>query len=166
MTNAEKYKTELKSLNRDTAMFERWGFDKRRKVFTSCGCIYCKDCAMHDIAENERKIYSKCNHARMTWMLSEYVEPIELTELEYNILKFLADNTKHMYIARDKKGSLYLYDTEPRKNNIDDWWIGKGVTSLTPFNKLFKFIKWKDKEPRAIKDILKRCEVKDCVIVR
>lgn len=166
MINAEKFKKELRNINRDTVMFERWGFDKKTNKFTPCGCIYCRNCVMHDIEKNERKNYVGCNHARMKWLLSEYVEPIILTELEYNILKFLKDETKHLYIARDKKGSLYLYDFEPRKSDIDNWWIGKGTTPLEPFNKLFKFIKWEDEEAYAIGDILKHCEVEGCMVVR
>lgn len=119
MINAEKYKKELRNVNRDTVMFERWGSDKRTKAFTPCGCIYCKNCVMHDLKneEDERKNYVGCNHARMKWLLSEYVEPIMLTELEYRMLKFIADNTRHVYIARDKRGGLFLYDTEPKKIN-------------------------------------------------
>lgn len=166
MINAEKYKDLLKKSNRDTTMFERWGVDKRTNAIEPCGCLFCKNCVMHSIEVNESRNYSGCNHARMTWLLSEYVEPITLTELEYNILKFLADDTKHMYIARDKKGSLYLYDMEPRKSENEDWWIGKGNTVFTPFNKLFGFIKWEDEKPYSIKEILKHCEVKNCMIVR
>lgn len=161
MINAEKYKKELRNVNRDTTMFERWGFDKKTNKFRPCGCIYCKGCAMYDLKdeEDERKNYVGCNHARMRWLLSEYEEPITLTELEYKILKFLADNTKHMYIARDKKGTLYLYDVEPRKNKIDAWWIGKGATLLNAFDKLFRFVKWEDEEAYPIKEILKHCRV-------
>ena len=54
-----------------------------------------------------------------------------------------------------KKGSLYLYDAEPRKNDLWD-----GATRLIAFNKLFQFIKWEDTEPRAIKDILDNCIIK------
>lgn len=167
MINAEKFKKELRNVNMDTVMFERWGFDKRTKTFTPCGCIYCKNCAMNELKDKQgEKDYVGCNHARMTWLLSEYVEPITLTELEYNILKFLKDETKHLYIARDKKGNLYLYDFEPRKSIEDEWWFGKGAIPLTPLNKLFKFIMWEDKEAYAIGDILKRCEVKDRMITR
>lgn len=167
MINAEKFKKELRNINMDTTLFERWSFDKRTKKFTPCGCIYCKDCAMNELKDKQgEKDYVGCNHARMTWLLSEYVEPIILTELEYSILKFIKDETRHLYIARDKKGSLYLYDFEPHKSDVDEWWIGKGAALLAPFNKLFQFIKWEDKEAYAIGDILKRCEAKDCMIVR
>lgn len=160
MINAEKYKKQLRSVNRDTAMFERWGFNKRKKTFTPCGCIFCKECAMNELKEKqEEKDYVGCNHARITWLLSEYVEPIILTELEYNILKFIADNTSNIYITRTKTGNIFLHGGKPKKDKVNELWIGEHPTSLIPFNKLFKFIVWEDEDPRAIKDILKNCEV-------
>ena len=108
MINAEKYKEQFRKANRDTVMFENWGFDNITKTFRQCGSMFCKNCVMNDIEKNERKNYVSCNHARMTWLLSEYVEPILLTELEYNILKFIKDNTKISYIARDKDGTLFF----------------------------------------------------------
>lgn len=160
MINAEKYKKDLRAVNRNTAYYERWGVNKKTNSFVPCGCLFCKDCVMYDLKDNkDEKNYVGCNHARITWMLSEYVEPIKLTETEYTILKFLADNTKHMYIARDRKGSLYLYDIEPRKSDTEDWWIGHGATQFIPFNKLFKFITWEDGKAYSIKEILKHCHV-------
>ena len=159
MINAEKYKEQLRKANIDTVMFENWGFDNITKTFRQCGCMFCKKCVMNDIEKNERKNYVGCNHARMTWLLSEYVEPILLNELEYNIIKFIKDNTKISYIARDKDGTLFLYDSEPHKSKANDWWLGKGSTPFTPFNKMFSFIKWEDEEPYSISDILKNCRV-------
>ena len=34
-------------------MFERWGFDKRTNTFHQCGCIYCKNCVMYDMEDEE-----------------------------------------------------------------------------------------------------------------
>ena len=167
MINAEKFKKELRNINRDTTMFERWGIDKRTNKFHPCGCIYCKDCVMHDLRDEEdQKNYVGCNHARMAWLLSEYEEPIMLTELEYNILKYIADNTRHIYIARDKRGSLYLYDNEPKKSETNEWWVGRGTTPITPFNKLFRFIMWEDEKAYTINYILKHCIVDGCMVVR
>ena len=100
------------------------------------------------------------------WLFEEYKEPpIKLTELEYNILKFIKDNTKSSYIARDKEGILFLYDYEPYKSKGNDWWVGKGSTPFTPFNKIFRFIMWEDEKPYAINDILNHCRVFDDNIV-
>lgn len=151
MLNAEKYKDELKSLN-DVDKLWYSAFDKRNMTFGSCLDVKCENCAF-----NGRK---GCNNARYNWLLSEYIENIEISEFEYKILKYLADKTRHMYIARDKSGSLYLYDSEPCKSNTKNLWIGKGTPQLTPFNKLFKFITWEDDKPTSIKDVLDNCIIK------
>lgn len=149
MLNAEKYKDELKSLN-DVDKLWYSAFNKYNMTFGSCLDVKCKNCAFNG--------GKGCNNARYNWLLSEYIEPIEVSKFEYNILKYLADETRHMYIARDKKGSLYLYDVEPIKSDL--WWNGKGATQFIIFNKLFQFIKWEDTEPIAIKDILDNCIIK------
>lgn len=162
MTNAERYKDLLRKLYNSK---ERWAIEKDTNKFAPCSEMGCSNCVLYDLSEEDHNYYIGCSHARTKWMLSEYEEPITLTELEYKILKFLADNTKHMYIARDKKGTLYLYDVEPRKNKIDAWWIGKGATLLNAFDKLFRFVKWEDEEAYPIKEILKHCRVIDENIV-
>lgn len=149
MLNAEKYKDELKSLNEVDKLWYS-AFNKRNMTFGSCLNVKCENCAFNG--------GKGCNNARYNWLLSEYIEPIEVSEFEYNIFKYIADETRYMYIARDKKGSLYLYDAEPRKG--DFWWSGNGATQFIVFNKLFQFIKWEDTEPIAIKDILDNCIIK------
>ena len=58
------------------------------------------------------------------WLFEEYKEPVKLSRLEHDILKYLSDNTRHMYIIRNKDGKLFLYDTEPKKNQIQ-WLVGR-----------------------------------------
>lgn len=149
MINAEKYKDELKSLNEVDKLWYS-AFNKRNMTFGSCLDVKCENCAFNG--------GKGCNNARYNWLLSEYIEPIEVSEFEYNILKYLADETRYMYVARDKKGSLYLYDAEPIKGDL--WWRGNGATQFIAFNKVFQFIKWEDAEPIAIKDILDNCIIK------
>lgn len=151
MLNAEKYKDELKSLN-DVDKLWYSAFNKRNMTFGSCLDVECENCAFNG--------GKGCNNARYNWLLSEYVEPIEVSEFEYNILKYLADETRYMYLARDKKGSLYLYDSEPIKEDSKKWWIGRGATQFTAFNKSFQFIKWDVNKQISIKDILDNCIIK------
>ena len=150
MLNAEKYKDELKSLNDEDKLWCS-AFDKHNMTFGSCLNVKCENCAFDG--------GKGCNNARYNWLLSEYVEPILLTELEYNILKFITDNTSNMYISRTKTGNIFLHRGKPKKDKVNGLWIGEYPTSLIPFNKLFKFITWEDEEPRAINDILDNCEV-------
>ena len=93
------------------------------------------------------------------WLCEEYKEPVKLSKLEYDILKYLSDNTVHMYIVRDGNGNICLYDAEPKKSGNGDWWVGRGVHGMVMFDKLFQFIKWEDSTPTLIKDVLENCEV-------
>lgn len=95
------------------------------------------------------------------WLCEEYKEPVKLSKLEYDILKYLSDNTVHMYITRDGNGNIFLYDVEPEKSKSAPWWTGRGMCQMTMFNKLFQFVQWKDEEPKSIKKILNNCEVSD-----
>lgn len=93
------------------------------------------------------------------WLCEEYKEPIKLSKLEYDILKYLSGNTRHMYIARNENGALYVFDVEPVKNNFNNLWTGRGASWLGVFNKLFQFVQWEDSEPTAIEYVLNNCEV-------
>ncbi len=152
MINAEKFKDELKSLN-DADKLWCSGFDEYNMTFDGCINMKCENCAFN--------VGKGCNNARYNWLLSEYKKPIILIELEYDILKFIADNTSNMYITRTKVGNIYLHKSKPKKDKVNGLWISEYPTSLIPFNKLFKFITWEDKEPYSINDILKNCRVID-----
>lgn len=93
------------------------------------------------------------------WLCEEYKEPVKLSKLEYDILKYLSDNTVHMYIVRDGNGNIFLYDEEPQKSESSPWWTGRGMCHMGMFNKLFQFIQWGDSEPTSIEYVLKNCEV-------
>ena len=76
MINAEKYKDELKSLN-DKDKLWCSAFDKRNMIFDSCLNVKCENCAFN--------CGEGCNNGRYNLLLSEYKNPIILTELEYKI---------------------------------------------------------------------------------
>lgn len=150
MLNAEKYRDKLLKFieERDVGSFS---FSKGEEgKFWQCGGRRCSECGM-------TKEGSNCSLARIKWLLSEYKEPIKLTKLEYDILKYISDNTKYLYITRDRCNGLFLYGMEPSKG--DGCWNGKSYAGMTAFNKLFQSIQWKDKQPTSIKDMLDNCEV-------
>ena len=150
MLNSEKYKDELKSLNDEDKLWCS-AFDKHNMTFGSCLNVKCENCAFNG--------GKGCNNARYNWLLSEYIEHIDVSEFEYNILKYLADNTKYMYIARDKSGFLGVYHSKPDKLN-NSWGSYNSIGDLNLFNELFQFVKWSDEKPYAIKDILDNCIIK------
>lgn len=159
MLNAEKFKAQLLKFveeNHDSL----FGLDKNSEPI-SCTVSRCNNCQFGFKKSKYVEGYS-CSAAKIKWLLSEYKEPVKLTRLEYDILKYLSDNTKHMYIVRDGNGDICLYDAEPKKSENGDWWVGRTVHGgMVMFNKLFQFVQWKDSTPTPIKDVLKNCEVVD-----
>lgn len=158
MLNAEKHRDQLLKFveeNHDSL----FGIDKNSEPI-SCAVSRCNNCQFGFKKNNYIEGYS-CSAAKMKWLLSEYKEPVKLSRLEHDILKYLSDNTRHMYIIRNKDGKLFLYDTEPKKIKYNGWWEGRGVHGMVMFNKLFQFVQWSDEEPTSIKEVLENCEVVD-----
>lgn len=153
MLNAEKYKNEiLETIDG----FENYGVTERNQIIMceENGCCICQFCKDHFCD----------NKAKTRWLLSEYKEKIILFELEYVILKFI-HKEGFKYIARDKDGNLFAFRFKPKKSgDIWDCDIKYNISyanDLIIFNKLLKFVKWEDTEPRSIEELLQNCEVKD-----
>ena len=146
MINAEKFKKEILAMMDKN---DRFAIDNKN-VLRKCGDLKCSECLFGE---------GLCYFERMKWLLSEHKEPIKVSKLEYDILKYLSDNTVHMYIVRDGNGNICLYDAEPKKSGNGDWWVGRGAHGMVMFDKLFQFIKWEDSTPTLIKDVLENCEV-------
>lgn len=153
MLNAEKWKKEILDITEGGYYFAV--SKDRQNIARSCDGLKCKNCIFDEEDDHD----CGCNFSRMKWMLSEYKEHIKLTRLEYDILKYLSDNTKHMYIVRNKDGKLCIFDFEPVKNKVNDWWSGRYMYGMVMFNKLFQFVQWEDSTPTLIKDVLENCEV-------
>lgn len=151
MLNAEKNKEKILDLTEGGYYFAVRKDGKN--IARSCDGLKCEDCIFDEEED------CGCSFSRMKWMLSEYREPIKLSRLEYDILKYLSDNTKHMYIVRNKDGKLCIFDFEPVKNKVNDWWSGRYMYGMVMFNKLFQFVQWKDSTPTSIKEVLENCEV-------
>lgn len=147
MLNAEKFKKEIKAITDKDNDFAIMA-DNPTVIEICNESVRCRSCLFYK---------GKCNVNRMRWLLSEYTEPIKLTKLEYDILKHLSDNTKYLYITRDRCNGLFLYGMEPTKG--DGYWSGKYYAGMSAFNKLFQFIQWEDEKPTSIKEVLENCEV-------
>lgn len=150
MLNAEKYRNKLLKFieEKDVGSFS---FSKGEEgKFWQCGGRRCSECGLS-------KEGSSCSLKRVKWLLSEYEEPVRLTKLEYDILKYISDNTKYLYITRDDCNGLFLYGIEPTKG--DGCWYGKYYAGMAAFSKLFQFVQWSDEKPTSIKEVLDNCEV-------
>lgn len=148
MLNAERFKKEI--LENSNAVFD-FSMSKDKHTIKKCLGV-CDDCFFHEAGDH-------CSNIKVKWLLSEYKESIKVSKLEYDILKYLSDNTRHMYIARNENGALYVFDVEPVKNKVNNLWTGRGASWLGVFNKLFQFVQWEDSKPTSIEDVLNNCEV-------
>lgn len=86
------------------------------------------------------------------------LKPSLLTEDERAILRNL--DKKYDFIARDEDGDLHIFSKKPEKE-VDEWNVC-GIMNyeiFSMFNDIFQFIKWNDKEPYNIEELLKgECE--------
>lgn len=149
MINAEKFKEEILAVKNKGDDF---ALDKDNQI-RCCENLKCENCAFDNNV--------MCSYYRMNWLLSEYKEPVKLTEIEYYILKWAKENTGFKYLVRLKNGNLCAYSEKPFKDNQHRVWANKeNVNSrLSMFNDLFEFINCEDSEPTSIEDVLNNCEV-------
>ncbi len=150
MLNAERFKEEINKHNNEFGLADN--------NIVDCGTLGCRNCRFSRL-NNSYGVIIMCSTRKVKWLLSEYKEPVKLTRFEYDILKYLSDNTKYMYIVRDGNGNIFLYDEEPQKSESAPWWTGRGMCHTSLFNKLFQFVQWEDSTPTLIKDVLENCEV-------
>ena len=91
------------------------------------------------------------------WLpLWERRETPRLTNDEIAILRNI--DKIYIWIARDKNGILYIYDSVPEKRGNYKWSRDTLhvdiLSNLSLFSHMFNFIKWTDDEPYNINDLL------------
>lgn len=134
MTNFEKYHEEM--------IEKKYRAVKDGKPI-SCKSAGCSECELYD--ED-----STCTYSLLKWLAKEYKEPkLKLTEKEMYLCKSLSSG----YIVRDMNGDLYFYASKPGKG-VYAWWCGNGEICRLPLIPWFSFIKWEDKEPHSIEEML------------
>ena len=101
------------------------------------------------------KVYKDYTCKELLWERKE--KPV-LTDDEKVILRNI--NKAFKYIARDRGDSLFVYTSKPIKKR-NDWkfnYIDENLkdewSAITIYNHLFQFIRWDDKEPYLIEDLL------------
>ena len=159
MTNYEKFKDELIPMFANQERVALAG-----GVPKSCSEATCQRCEFNNFG------YS-CKDSRERWLNAEYVEPPQLTKQEMAFL--VALNPSFQYVARDKRGELTFFRTKPEINPFLEKWSVCVQQYETPhlsdfaqhcmsfmkdqnlFAFRFDFIKWGDKEPWSIKELLK-----------
>lgn len=92
------------------------------------------------------KVYEDYTCEKLVWKRKDF----KLTEDEKTILRNIGE---YKYIARDETGDLFVYYEKPEKDLAGEYWYGAS-SSFNVFDHLFKFIKWEDKDPYLISDLL------------
>lgn len=151
MINAEKYRKEI--LNNYS------GFSVIDSHIDDCESILCESCLFSNSKNDDG--YLTCINRKVKWLLSEYKEPVKLTEIEYYILKYVKENTEFKYLVRLENGNLCAYFKKPFKDKQHRVWANKENVNerLSMFNDLFEFINCEDSEPTSIQEVLSNCEV-------
>ena len=66
------------------------------------------------------------------------------------------------WVARDEKGSLYMYSAKPKK--MSDFWHAQGVGYMKLDDSLFPEVQWSDEEPKKIKlSIMEKSKIKSAL---
>lgn len=148
MLNAEKYKNEI--LEKSNVVFD-FSISKDRHTIEKCFGV-CDNCIFCNMGEH-------CSNVKVKWLLSEYKEPVKVSSLEHELLKYWYESgCCYRYIARDSSGNLFLYVRRPTKK-AEVWASIEWHKFISDFNDLFKFVKWEDEEPTSIDYVLNNCEV-------
>ena len=166
MTNYEYYKDEIMAIIEDGYSL---AVNKNTEKPCACQDILCGECLLwRDIMPCTS---ASCRHNRKKWLNSEY-KPVAPT-ITVDEKSLLAMLNKNAWIARDSKeadNSLFIYLAKPIKVQIS-WAISEArnyaglvfdlknpmfrdLTILNYDNINFDFIKWEDKEPWQVKDLL------------
>lgn len=154
MLNAEKYRSQiLEFIDKEKTMYFSFKNDNAN-MFNQCcetNCYYCALCSGDSTKE-------PCTITRIKWLLSEYKEPVKLTELEHGILEYLLEKKQYRFVVRERNDCLYIYKSKPKKE-ADSWESLSLNNELGLFNNLFQFVQWEDSEPTSIEYVLNNCEV-------
>lgn len=148
MLNAERFKEEINKHNNEFGLADN---------IVDCGALDCRNCRFSRLNNSDDEIIM-CSTRKVKWLLSEYKEPVKITKLEYELLKWLIDKD-YKYIARDSGGGLYAYYKQPSKSERIWGSVYGNHFSICDFRYLFQFIEWEDEEPTSIKEVLENCEV-------
>lgn len=128
--------------------------------------VYARDICKYNMdimsKANIKQCMDKGNDFKWIYNLDELepLEPIEVTFLDYKMLKFIQKQGAK-YICRDKSGLIILCREEPYiiKNNCE-WSVEGQCSYLGGFTKqLFQFVTWESQKYYIIKDVLENYEV-------
>ena len=145
MTNYEYWKGIIQAI-----------WDKKDRVGVNgkevpCGCnrINCDDCIVNNNGYN-------CQETVFKWLMAEHVDKPKLTKKERQFCELIEVG----YIARDSNEQIFHFKNKPIKRckywkEETNEYSTTNLRILLGSNDYFDFIKWEDKEPWSIEDLLK-----------
>ena len=136
-TNFEFYKDEILKVSRDNMII---ALTKNGEI-QGCNQTDCCNCAFGEW---------DCRLRRFEWLYEEHIEAPKLTKRE----RAFCEAVQKGWIARDECGDIFWCKGEPKKRN-GIWSNGDDVCIDFTDLHLFLFIKWEDKKPWAVEDLLK-----------
>ena len=136
MKNFEKYEKEIIELTNGKVCF---GVLKTSGKPCKCNDMDCCNCLLGKLVG---RLKLNCNNARILWLYEEYKEPIKLTRLEYELLKYFSKSFRYA----DKDEVVVFYNNDDDFLNLEEW--GEDL-----FDFLFRG------GELEIQDILNNCEV-------
>ena len=146
MKNKEKYAKEIMNI---ACSGDSIAVMKKSGRVVSCNGTKCSLCLFLDGDCSKEKIRE--------WAESEYTEKPVINKRDREFLDYIREEYK--FVARDKNGKLFIYETQPRKGKTY-WYLTYDMYSCLNryYNVDFPMVKWSDEEPWLIED-LKKMEV-------
>lgn len=136
MTNLEKHKKEILYIAKNNA---KMAVSKKSLKPQFCIDTECTQCLFNP---------EDCDTAPIEWFCQEYQDPApKLTKKE----RIFCEIVRHGYIARDKDGSLCVYDSFPDRGTFI--WSGGYWFDIVP--DIFQFITWESNKSWSIESLLK-----------
>lgn len=108
-----------------------------------CDCSISGTCDLYDTSD--------CTAALLKWLYEEHIEQPKLTKKERQFCELVETG----WICRDSSDELWWFKYRPNKNGSKCWDNGGIMNYISNLPCKFSFIKWEDKEPWSVKELLK-----------
>ena len=157
MKNFERYEKELIELVKDVGFSGSIAVSKETRKPCNCKKIVCGNCLL---SRSEQV----CSTLLIEWLYKEEGKDIiALTKLEYELLKYHLNNG-YTYLTRDETFNRISFFKEKPVKSFKSWFSNNKTEINYPvfgevLTNLFQFVKWEDKEPYKIQDVLDNCMV-------
>lgn len=151
------YDLKMESITKDLERLQTIQTIEKPKVFTSVELFLINE--IQELKQENKELKQALFNQNLKMNMSNEIEKLnnnkkKFTKDELIILKNIDKDFN--FIARDKDSGLYLFEYAPHKR-LDKWQrYNCCLESFSPYNNLFKDIKWEDDKPIYIDDYVER----------